>query len=104
VLLCSLSFGSGSGPNATAGVGQSAGDVTDLYRYKMNHAERGKFIIINNKTFLPHTHMNERSGTDEDASNLFADFKKLGFKVEMYQNRTKDQMLQIMIAGCDAEQ
>jgi len=62
----------------------------------MDHAERGKFIIINNKTFQQ---MPQRTGTDVDADSLVMDFSLLGFTVERYDNLTTDQMLQLMITG-----
>jgi len=65
----------------------------------MDHAERGKLIVINNKNFNPQTGMNPRSGTDEDAANLYADFSQLGFKVVVSNNQTAQQMLQLMIEG-----
>jgi len=65
----------------------------------MDYRERGRCIIINNKEFLPQTQMNPRSGTDVDASSLYADFKQLGFNVTLVHNQTADQMLQLMIGG-----
>jgi hypothetical protein len=85
------------GGGTAAGAVASGDAASNLYRYNMDHRERGKFIIINNKKFHPVTRMNERSGTDEDASNLYCDFKRLGFTVELHHNKTKDEMLQLMI-------
>jgi len=65
----------------------------------MDHAERGKFIIINNKTFQQMTCAPERTGTDVDADSLETDFRRLGFTVERYDNLTTAQMLQLMITG-----
>lgn len=83
----------------------SSSNVTDedlRYRYRMDNARRGRFIIINNKNFRPETGMNERSGTDVDAANLYSDFKRLGFTCETHLNQTASQMLQLMIkAGSD---
>lgn len=67
--------------------------------YDMKHPKRGKFIIINNRTFQPGTGMNERTGTDADAYNLYNIFSKFGFEVSLHNNLTKDAMLQEMLAG-----
>lgn len=77
----------------------SADREESMYQYRMDHKNRGLFIIINNKTFLPHTGMNERSGTDQDAANLYRDFKRLGFAVETYHNQTASEMLRHMKRG-----
>jgi len=95
--VCSLSIGGGSGAASFAAAGDSAVDAK--YRYRMDHRRRGQFIIINNRTFHPDTHMNERKGTDVDASNLYADFKQLGFNVKQTHNQTASQMLQLMAKG-----
>lgn len=65
----------------------------------MKHPKRGKFIIINNRTFHPATGMPERTGTDADAYNLYNIFVKFGFEVSLLANLTKDAMLQEMLAG-----
>jgi len=65
----------------------------------MDHAERGKFIIINNKTFQQMTGAPERTGTDVDADSLEKDFSLLSFTVERHDNLTTAQMLQLMITG-----
>jgi Caspase domain len=84
----------------TSGASTSASDGEDSkYRYQMDHKNRGYFIIINNKKFLPETGMNERSGTDQDAANLYQDFKKLGFTVELYHNQKASEMLRLMRRG-----
>lgn len=67
--------------------------------YRMDHPKRGRFVIINNRKFLPETKMQERAGTDSDAANLYTTFKKLGFDIQMSNNQTKAQMLQIVIKG-----
>jgi len=75
------------------------GDDESDYRYCMNHRERGRLIVINNKDFLPQTGMNRRKGTDQDAASLLNDFKKLGFEVDVKHNLTRGQMLQLMLSG-----
>ena len=67
--------------------------------YNMSHPKRGRFIIVNNRTFQPGTGMSERSGTDRDAANLYALFKKLGFEVNLVHNQTRVQMLNFTIEG-----
>jgi len=65
----------------------------------MDHRERGRFIIINNKNFHPRTEMKLRTGTDKDAANLQVDFMQMGFDVKLHNDQTADQMLQLMILG-----
>jgi len=90
--VCRMSLG---GASARA----AAVDDETKYRYSMEHHERGRMIIINNRTFHPQTGMNERGGTDKDAASLYTDFNQLGFSVQLVHNRTADQMLQLMISG-----
>ena len=65
----------------------------------MNHAKRGVFVIINNKTFHPSTTLNERSGTDVDAAHLYEVFMALGFDVRLESNKTTAEMLMILVKG-----
>jgi len=77
-----------------------AGDDTEnKYVYRMDNPERGRLIIINNRRFDAQTQMSERTGTDRDAANLYADFKQLGFSVEVKNDQTASQMLQLMTNG-----
>jgi len=94
-----MSLGGSSAQAASAAVSSAGDDVADKYRYRMDHRERGRFIIINNKEFQPQTKMNKRSGTDQDAASLYADFMQLGFVVTMKHNQTASQMLQLMLEG-----
>jgi len=95
-----MSLGGGGSSHSAAATAVGAGDdAANKYRYRMDYRERGRFIIINNKTFQAQTGMNERSGTDKDAASLYTDFKQLGFDVQLKQNQTANQMLQLMIAG-----
>ena len=75
------------------------GDVDTAHRYRMDHPRRGHFIIINNKKFHPRTQMNERTGTDSDAANLYTRFKELGFDVKLYSDLRAEDMLKVMIEG-----
>jgi len=74
-------------------------DDESLFRYRMDHGKRGRFIIINNKKFEPQTTMVERTGTDEDAKTLKADFEQFGFDVEVKDNLTAKEMLKLMVDG-----
>ena len=65
----------------------------------MNHKKRGFFIIINNKNFDPVTNMGDRSGTDQDAENLYQRFTELGFDVNRYNNLKTTRMLKVMVEG-----
>jgi len=76
-----------------------SGDDQSMYRYRMDHRERGQLIIINNKTFQRQTRMEERSGTDVDAESLRADFTQLGFNVRVEHNQTAKQMENLMVDG-----
>lgn len=78
-----------------------SGDAPDReeYRYHMGHGERGKCIIVNNRTFRPETGMKDRDGTDKDAASLYTDFAQLGFTVKLCHNQTAHEMLQLMISG-----
>lgn len=72
-------------------------DVTTMY--KMTSTPRGIAVIINNKNFLESTgqHLSPREGTDVDRDALKKLFKKLQFKVEVYDNRTKAEIQRIAI-------
>jgi len=91
--------GGGAAHGGAFPVSGAGDDIDYKYRYRMDHRERGRFIIINNKSFHPQTQMNDRSGTDKDAGSLYADFMQLGFNVQVHHNQTADQMLQLMIRG-----
>lgn len=68
--------------------------------YKMDHKKRGKCIIFNNKEFAKSTKMPAREGSDFDALNMreiFGDL--LLFDVDIHDNRTTIEMLQIVAKG-----
>ena len=73
-------------------------DVTTMYR--MNCSPRGIAVIINNKNFLESSgqHLSPRVGTDVDRDALKKLFKKLQFKVEVYNNQTKAEIRRIAMA------
>lgn len=56
----------------------------------MDHLNRGKAIIINNKDFS--NDLKVREGTDKDASDLDKCLSKLGFKVTRFDNLTAGDM------------
>lgn len=78
-------------------LGQSSLQFNPDLMYDMSHPNRGLFVIINNKVFHPKTQMGERSGTDQDAAQLYARFKDLGFNVNIYTNLKAEDMLKVMI-------
>lgn len=69
------------------------------FRYNMQFAHRGTAIIINNRNFESKTGMNERSGTDVDAAQLYKIFKLLEFNVQMHNNLTCTGMLKTISEG-----
>lgn len=78
-------------------------DLSNRLLYRMDHAKRGQFIIVNNKKFNPSTRMGERTGTDADAAGLFAKFKGLGFTCKIYHNLTAYEMLKLMLEVSKAD-
>lgn len=64
--------------------------------YKMDHKNRGYAVIINNKSFDSVVGLGPRNGTDVDASALANRFAELGFDVEIEDDVTTEEMLQIM--------
>jgi caspase 3 len=43
--------------------------------------------------------MNQRNGTDMDAGNAMQVFKKLGYKVKVYNDQSIDQIQQVLSSG-----
>ncbi|CAL8286314.1 unnamed protein product [Arctogadus glacialis] len=66
------------------------------FRYSLNYPCIGRCIIINNKNFDRRTGMNQRNGTDMDAGNAMQVFKKLGYKVKVYNDQSIDQIQQVL--------
>eukprot|EP00105_Crassostrea_gigas_P026275 XP_011447136.1 PREDICTED: caspase-7-like isoform X2 [Crassostrea gigas] len=62
------------------------------HKYKMDYPNRGKAIIINNKTFNAGTGLDVREGTDLDASALDNRLSELGFDVDLKNNLTADKI------------
>ena len=86
-------------PHHRLNIGDTRATSTSEHAYDMSHPNRGLFIIINNKKFSPRTQMNERTGTDMDAANLYTRFKELGFEVNIYSDLKAEDMLKVMIEG-----
>lgn len=64
--------------------------------YKMDHPRRGKAIVINNKQFRSHLQLPDRNGTDQDASALSCRFAELDFDVDLKNDQTVQQMMNLM--------
>jgi Caspase domain len=71
------------------------------YVYNMDHASRGKMIIVSNRYFSESSGLADcpRHGTEFDAENLRATFSGLGFECEIHEDKTCGQMLQLVING-----
>ena len=67
--------------------------------YDMDHMERGRAIIFNNKMFHPSTGMGERTGTDVDAENLFAMLNEMGFDTIVKNDYTAREMESMLVKG-----
>ncbi|XP_062352039.1 caspase-7 isoform X1 [Cinclus cinclus] len=70
--------------------------VTPTFQYNMDYKKVGKCIIINNKNFEDKTGMGTRNGTDKDAGDLAKSFKNLGFEVQIYNDRSRDDMEKLL--------
>jgi hypothetical protein len=75
---------------------QSTERFADECEYRMNHANRGHAIIINNKKFHHCLDMPVRTGTDKDAACLQQTFTKLGFNVKLEHNKSAHDMRDIL--------
>ncbi|KAK3091451.1 hypothetical protein FSP39_019937 [Pinctada imbricata] len=62
------------------------------HAYKMDYNRRGVALIINNKKFHHSTGLNDRNGTDVDASALACRFSELGFEPEIRHNQSAKEM------------
>ncbi|XP_022050949.1 caspase-8-like [Acanthochromis polyacanthus] len=61
--------------------------------YPLNSQPVGLCLIINNVNFMSHK---VRRGSDKDAQSLAEEFSKLGFRVLMCKDQTKDEMEQTL--------
>ncbi|XP_069124515.1 caspase-3-like [Argopecten irradians] len=64
--------------------------------YKMDHARRGKAVIINNKEFRGNMGLGDRKGTDVDASVMYQKLQELDFDVTLEHNLTAKKMQDIL--------
>ncbi|CAN2390894.1 Belongs to the peptidase C14A family, partial [Pristimantis euphronides] len=71
--------------------------VTPEFQYTMNYRKLGKCVIINNKNFHERTGMCIRNGTDKDAGDLLCCFRKLGFDVTVYNDRSCEEMERLLL-------
>ena len=65
----------------------------------MNHQKRGLFLLFNQMNFSDTQELDTRLGTDKDATELEILFKSLGFKVQRYNDKKKEEILQILKQG-----
>ncbi|XP_053994453.1 caspase-1-like [Hylaeus volcanicus] len=63
----------------------------DDIRYKMNHNERGKCVILNHDTFES-PGLKSRQGSGADVEVIRKTFSKLGFEVEEHPNYTLEKI------------
>lgn len=68
--------------------------------YKMETNNRGLFVIINNRDFLPGSGFENdpRNGTDVDCKQMKELFTELGFQVEVHTNVTTQEMRAVFMA------
>uniref|UniRef100_F7A844 Caspase family p20 domain-containing protein n=1 Tax=Ciona intestinalis TaxID=7719 RepID=F7A844_CIOIN len=70
-------------------------ETTD-FKYKMNHKERGCFMIFNQEVYDAKTSLNlgERIGSSTDARNLASAAAYLGFEyIQVFNNLTRSKIL-----------
>ncbi|XP_078319668.1 caspase-7-like [Crassostrea virginica] len=99
-------FGPGkSKPHSTKPVASTIQTTSEFYShvYKMNYPNRGKAIIINNKTFNPNTGLNERNGTDQDASALCCRLSELDFDVDLHHNLKAEEIKNTLKKAADSD-
>lgn len=70
----------------------------DALYYKMDHRNRGIAIIFNHTTF-DDKELFERNGTDKDSEALQRSFRKLGFKVHVYNDLTSASVVSVLDKG-----
>ncbi|XP_030017229.1 caspase-8-like [Sphaeramia orbicularis] len=80
-----------SSDDVTSNSKKSKQDYDELYPLKSKPT--GLCFIINNVKFK---NQDPRNGSDIDAKNLAKEFSRLGFRVLMCENQTKDQMEQVL--------
>uniref|UniRef100_A0A3B3D026 Caspase-3 n=1 Tax=Oryzias melastigma TaxID=30732 RepID=A0A3B3D026_ORYME len=93
-VVCCRAAGSSPAPNHMDVDGKPP---SHSFRYSLNFPSIGQCIIINNKNFDRRTGMNQRNGTDIDAASALKVFSKLGYKVNIYNDQTVNQIKRILI-------
>jgi len=81
-------------------------DPTDVNNtYRMDYPRRGHLVVINNRVFDETLKLQERSGTDLDASMIYSTFRSLGFEVSIFHDLKNHEMLRLFIkyAGMNHE-
>ncbi|XP_037531026.1 caspase-3b [Nematolebias whitei] len=66
--------------------------VKDPHRYNMEYPCIGTCLIINNKNFHRSTKMDFREGTDVDATSVQKTFKRLGYKISVFNDQSVEEM------------
>ncbi|KAK7111183.1 caspase-3-like isoform X2 [Littorina saxatilis] len=72
--------------------------------YKMDHARRGRAIIINNETFHHDLYLGQRTGTDRDAENMESLLSELGFDITARKNCTAAEMKSMLVEAARESQ
>uniref|UniRef100_H2ZDS2 Caspase family p20 domain-containing protein n=1 Tax=Ciona savignyi TaxID=51511 RepID=H2ZDS2_CIOSA len=87
----------GATPIPTQSQGRRKLKEPTVYRYKMDHGERGCFLIFSQEDFHPRLKLDKRKGSSVDARSLVAAAAFLGFKfVRIFTNLTKSQILELL--------
>ena len=68
--------------------------IYEKENYNMKHENRGRALIINNRIFYPGLGMEDRMGSDVDASAIYQRFQELGFDCDLLNDATADQIIQ----------
>uniref|UniRef100_A0A8D8F140 Caspase-1 n=3 Tax=Culex pipiens TaxID=7175 RepID=A0A8D8F140_CULPI len=69
-------------------------DRTGAY-YPMNHKRRGKALIFTHETFAKATKLKSRKGAKADSKALGKSLKRLGFDVDIYSDKGKEEINKI---------
>ncbi|XP_062591288.1 caspase-7-like [Saccostrea cucullata] len=87
-------FGKCTSSHSTKPVATTIQTASEFFstKYKMDYENRGRAIIINNKKFNPNTGLNDRNGTDVDASALCCRLSELDFEVDLFHNLKADEI------------
>ncbi|KAG9275740.1 caspase-6 [Astyanax mexicanus] len=80
----------------TDAVIKSALNLDPDEEYKMDHKKRGRALIFNQEHFYWQLRLNSRSGTRADKLNLVQRFRELGFDVEAYDDKKREEIMRII--------